>query len=195
MAGNMVFAVNQEAAEFNRKPGNNGTAGLVTNCLPVVLVWLQQTMVRGNMQNDAVLRSNQELITLRQSVLHYKLVTARPAAPSFDFTKAQELFSQFKLTEVRQGSGDLFDFSLPGEAMCALPGYYLLYVRSADNTRDHSFGLKFTSQAGNFFFDPDAGLFHYPKVDDLLLNLTYLNTTTYYDFIGGQYWFKQVILG
>jgi len=195
MAGNMVFAVNQEVTDFNRQTGNSGTAGLVSNCLPMVLVWLQQTMVRGNMQNDAILRSNKSLITLRQSALHYKLVTDRPADPAFDINKAQDLFKQFKLNEIRKGSSDLFDFSSPGEAMCALPGYYLLYFRNADNTRDHAFGFKFTTHAGNFFFDPNAGLFYYPDVDDLLLNLTYLNTTTYYDFLGGQYWFKQLILG
>jgi len=195
MAGNRVFAVNQEAADFNRRTGNGGAAGLVSNCLPVVLVWLQQTMVRGNMQNDAILRSNKSLITMRQSALHYKLVTDRPAAPVFDINDAGELFKQFNLTAVREGSSDLFDFSSPGEAMCSLPGYYMMYFRNADNSRDHAFGFKFTSHAGNFFFDPDAGLFHYPELEDLLLNLTYLNTTSYYDFIGGQYWFRQLILG
>lgn len=195
MAGNIVFAVNQEVADFNRQTGNSGSPGLVSNCLPMVLVWLQQTMVRGNMQNDAILRSNQSLITLRQSALHFKLVTDRPANPVFDISKAQDLFLQFKLNQIREGSSDLFDFSSPGEAMSSLPGYYLLYFRSADNTRDHAFGFKFTTSAGNFFFDPDAGLYHYPEVDDLLLNLTYLNTTTYHDFLGGQYWFKQLILG
>lgn len=195
MAGDMVFAVTQDAADFNRRTGNSGSTGLVSNCLPMVLVWLQQTMARGNMQNDAILRSNQKLITLRQSVLHYKLVTDRPADPAFDINQAHELFKQFKLREVRQGFSDLFDFSSPGEAMSVLPGYYLLYVRSADDSRDHAFGFKFTSQAGNFLFDPNAGLYHYPQLDDLLLSLTFLNTTTYYDFIGGQYWFKQFILG
>jgi len=195
MAGNMVFAVNQEAADFNRQVGNSGTSGLVSNCLPVVMLWLQQTMVHGNMQNDAILRSNKSLITMRQSALHYKLITDRPAAPMFDIGKAKELFLQFKLNELREGSSDLFDFSSPGEVMSSLPGYYLLYIRNADDTQDHAFGFKFTTQSGNYFFDPDAGLYHYPNVDDLLLNLSYLNTTRYYDFIGGQYWFKQLILG
>lgn len=195
MAGNRVFAVNQEAADYNHQTGNSGSARIVSNCLPVALIWLQQTMVRGNMQDDAVLRSNKSLITMRQSALHYKLVTERPADPVFNINNAQDFFKQFKLSQVRAGSSDLFDFSSPGEAMCSLQGYYLLYIRSPDNSRDHAFGFKFTTHAGNYFFDPDAGLFHYPDVDDLLLNLTYLNTTTYYDFLGGQYWFKQLILG
>lgn len=193
MAGSMVFAVNEENVDFDY--GRQHSASLVSDALPVVMLWLQQTMVRGNMQNDAVLRSNQKLITLRRSTLHYKLVTNRPANPSFHFYEADDLFAQFKLKEVRLGSGDLFDFSVTGEAMSALPGYYLLYVRSADNRLDHAFGCKFTSQAGNYFFDPNAGLFHYNKLDDLLLSMTYLNTTSYYDFLGGQYWFKQLILG
>ncbi len=195
MAGNKVFAVNQEAADFNRQTGNNRSSGLVSNCLPVVLIWLQQTMVRGNMQNDAVLRSNKALVILRQSLLHYKLITERPSAPVFDINQAAELFSQFKLHQIREGCSDLFDFSSPGEAMNALPGYYMLYFRDAKNLRDHAFGFKFTTHSGYFFFDPSAGLYHYPNVDDLLLNLTYLNTTTYHDFLGGQYWFKQLTLG
>lgn len=195
MAGSMVFAVDEETADFDRPSGGQGSAGLVSNTLPIVLIWLQQTMIKGNMQNDAILRSNKSLLTLRRSALHYKLITDRPAAPVFDITKAQDLFAQFKLTMVREGASDLFDFSSPGEVMRSLPGYYLLYVRNAENTRDYAFGFKFTTRAGNYFFDPNAGLFHYPYVDDLLLNLTYLNTTTYYDFLGGQYWYKQFILG
>lgn len=195
MAGSMVFAVEQETTDFNDPSEGQGSAGLVSNTLPIVLIWLQQTMIKGNMQNDAILRSNKSLLRLRKSALHYKLITARPADPVFDISQAQDLFAQFKLSVVRDGTSDLFDFSSPGEVMRSLPGYYLLYFRNADNSRDYAFGFKFTTHAGNYFFDPNAGLFHYPNVDDLLLNLTYLNTTTYYDFLGGQYWYKQFILG
>jgi len=195
MAGSMVFAVDQDTADYGKAGGGQGSAGLVSNTLPVVLLWLQQTIVKGNMQNDAILRSNKSLIALRRSSLHYKLITERPSKPVFDITREQDLFKQFKLSVVRDGTSDLFDFSSPGEVMCSLPGYYLLYVRSADNSRDYTFGFKFTTHAGNYFFDPNAGLFHYPDINDLLLNLSYLNTTTYYDFIGGQYWYYQFILG
>lgn len=193
MAGSMVFAVDEDTADFGNK--GQASAGLVSNALPIVLLWLQQTMVKGNMQNDAILRSNKSLLTLRRSALHYKLVASRPAAPAFDINQSRDLFAQFMLSMVREGTSDLFDFSSAGEVMCSLPGYYLLYVRTADNSRDYAFGFKFTTRAGNYVFDPNAGLFHYRKVDDLLLNLTYLNTTTYYDFLGGQYWYKQFILG
>lgn len=193
MAGSMVFAVDEDTADLDN--GRQATAGLVSNALPIALLWLQQTMVQGNMQNDAILRSNKPLLILRRSSLHHKLIMERPADPVFDITRAQDLFAQFKLSMVWGGSSDLFDFSSVGEVMCSLPGHYLLYVRNADNTRDYAFGFKFTTRAGNYFFDPNAGLFHYANIDDLLLNLTYLNTTTYYDFLGGQYWFKQVILG
>ncbi len=195
MVGNRVFTVNQEAAEFSRQTGNNRSSGLVSNCLPIVLVWLQQTMVRGNMQNDAVLRSNNPLVILRQSILHYKLITERPSAPVFDINQAPELFSQFKLYQVREACNDLFDFSSAGEAMYSLPGYYMLYFRDAKNLCDHAFGFKFTTHSGHFFFDPAVGLYHYSNVEDLLKNLTRLNSTTYHDFMGGQYWFKQFILG
>lgn len=193
MAGNIVFAVDADTADLDN--GRQASARLVSNTLPIVMLWLQQTMVQGNMQNDAILRSNKPLLILRRSSLHHKLIKERPADPVFDITRAQDLFAQFKLSIVWGGSSDLFDFSSVGEVMCSLPGYYLLYVRNADNTRDYAFGCKFTARAGNYFFDPNAGLFHYPNVDDLLLNLTYLNTTTYHDFLGGQYWFKHVILG
>lgn len=195
MAGSMVFAVDRDTADFQDGTAGHGSSGLVSNTLPIVLLWLQQTMIKGNMRNDAILRSNKSLLTLRRSALHYQLITARPADPVFDITQADDLFAQFKLSIVRGGSSDLFDFSSPGEVMCSLPGYYLLYFRNADNTRDYAFGFKFTTRAGNYFFDPNAGLFHYPDINDLLLNLTYLNTTTYYDFLGGQYWYKQFILG
>ena len=78
--------------------------------------------------------------------------------------------------------------------MAELPGHYLLYVKSADASMDYAFGFKFTKHDGNYFFDPNAGLFHYKKLDDLFLSLTYLNTTMYYDFLGGEFTFKQVML-
>lgn len=193
MAGNMVFAVNEDSINFDN--GWQTSAPLVSNALPIALLWLQQTMFKGNWQNDTILRSSKPLLRLRRSVLQQNLRSKRPTAPSFDINDAGELFSQFRLSLVRDGSGDLFDFSMPGEMMSALPGYYLLYVKMADGTMDYAFGFKFTKHDGHYFFDPNAGLFHYYKLDDLLLSLTYLNTTMYYDFLGGQFWFKQFILG
>lgn len=193
MAGNMVFAVSDEY--IDSRVGGQRTASLINESLPLVMIWLQQTMVRGDMSNDSVLRDNQKLLALRKSVLHHKLVSEQPANPCFNFEKTEDLFSQFKLKMVWQGAGDLFDFRIPGENMCRIQGYYLLYVRTADDTHDHTFGLKFSRQSGNYLFDPNAGLFRYSNVEDLLMNLTHLNTTAYYDFLGGQYWFRQLILG
>ena len=193
MAGNMVFAVNEDSVDFSN--GWQTSAPLVSNALPIVLLWLQQTMVMGNMRNDAILRSNKPLLRLRRSALHYELIARRPASPSFDINDSDSLFASFKLSTVHGGTGDLFDFSSPGEVMSTLHGHYLMYMRTADNSRDYAFGFKFTRHAGNYFFDPNAGLFHYSKIDDLLLNLTYLNTTTYYDFLGGTFWYRQFILG
>lgn len=193
MAGNMVFAVSEDSVNFDN--GWQTSAPLVSNALPIVLLWLQQTMIKGNWQNDAILRSNKPLLRLRRSVLTQQLRAKRPTAPSFDINDSNELFKQFRLSIVRSASSDLFDFSSPGEAMAELPGHYLLYVKSADESRDYAFGFKFTRDRGNYFFDPNAGLFHYERVSDLLLSLTYLNTTMYYDFLGGQFTFKQFILG
>lgn len=193
MAGNMVFAVSEDSINFDN--GWQTSAPLVSNALPIVLLWLQQTMFRGDWQNDTVLRTNKALLRMRRTVLHQSLRAKRPTSPKFDFADSYDLFKQFKLSIVRQESSDLFDFSSPGEAMSALPGHYVLYVKTPDGNHDYAFGFKFTRDKGHYFFDPNAGLFHYQKIDDLLLSLTYLNTTMYYDFLGGQFWFRQVILG
>ena len=193
MAGNMVFAVSEDSINFDN--GWQTSAPLVSNTLPIVLLWLQQTMIKGDWQNDAILRSNKPLLRLRRSVLTQQLRATRPYAPTFDINASHGLFKQFNLSIVRGDDNDLFDFSSPGEAMAELPGYYLLYIKSADGTQDYAFGFKFTRDRGHYFFDPNAGLFHYAKVNELLLSLTYLNTTMYYDFLGGQFSFRQFILG
>ncbi|MDH5446200.1 MAG: hypothetical protein OEY52_11645 [Gammaproteobacteria bacterium] len=193
MAGNMVFAVSEDSVNFDN--GWQTSAPIVSNALPIALLWLQQTLRQGNWQNDAILQSSKSLLRLRRSILQQSLRAKRPTAPSFDINDSVELFNQFRLSIVRGGSGDLFDFSAPGEEMLALPGHYLLYIKSANTKQDMAFGFKFTRDKGNYFFDPNAGLFRYTRVEDLLLSLTYLNTTMYYDFLGGQYWFRQVIPG
>ena len=193
MAGNLVFSVSEDSVNFDN--GWQTSAPLVSNTLPIVLLWLQQTMIKGNWQNDAILRSSKPLLRMRRSVLQQHLRAKRPTAPTFDINDSGELFRQFKLSVLREGSSDLFDFSAPGEAMAVLPGHYLLYVQSADGALDYAFGFKFTKHDGNYFFDPNAGLFHYKRLQDLLLSLTYLNTTMYYDFLGGLFTFKQVVLG
>ena len=54
MAGNLVFAVSDDS--INLDDGWQTSAPLVSNTLPISLLWLQQTMIKGNWQNDATNR-------------------------------------------------------------------------------------------------------------------------------------------
>ena len=161
--------------------------------LSTVLMWIKQTMMNGNMVSDEVLRSNAQLIKLRQAAFKFSQTIKYPVASIFESSIPEELFEQFRLTVLRQAEGDLLDFSEAGEVMRAVPGYYLFHIKNADRSNSHNLGLKFTNQGDYYLFDPDLGLYQYKNAAELIYGLC--DIEDYKSFIGGQYWCQQLTLG
>ena len=195
MAGVKVFGMGRDVISViepqDVMTGQTNTQKGLT--LSTVLMWIKQTMMNGNMVSDEILRSNAQLIKLRQAAFQFSQTIKYPTASIFESSIPEELFEQFRLTVLRQAEGDLLDFSEAGDAMRAVPGYYLFHIKNADSSNSHSLGLKFTNQGDYYLFDPNSGLFQFQNAAELVSGMD--DMEHYKTFIGGQYWYQQLTLG
>ena len=193
MSAYRVFAVDQKDSGKLAAMRKAATHGVDFGFeLATVLLWLRETLVRGDMQTNASLCANRKVIDMRHAIYQYN--TRSQHCDYLDFNKVviHDLLSQFVLREVRAGEGDLFDFADVLEQMQAMPGLYLLYFRNAACNRGYAIGYRFNRGTHSDMFDPAKGLYRFGHDDQHTMRLEHED---YLDFIGGEFWFKQLTLG
>ena len=193
MSAYQVFAVDQQgSSKFStmQKAAAQGVDfgyGLAT-----VLTWIRETLVRGDMITNASLSANRKVIDMRQAVYQYNTRSQHCGYLDFNPVVIADLFSQFMLRQLRADEGDLFEFAHVLEQMQAMPGLYLLYFRNSTRSRGYAVGYRFNRGSHMDMFDPAKGLFRFGQEDRHTLILEHED---YLDFIGGEFWFKQLTLG
>lgn len=164
-------------------------------CLSTVLMWARETMVQGDMSNDEVLRSNRQVITMRQASFQFDSRVHHCEYLDLDKSVIENLLSQYKLRIIQEGEGDLLDFVGLAGHLQTMPGYYLFYFKNPEGDRGHAIGFKFASDGRSFLFDPADGLFRFRDNPSLIITLLSLNSIGYEAYMGGQYWYKRLALG
>lgn len=164
-------------------------------CLSAALLWIRETMVQGDMQNDTVLRNNRQVITMRQASFQIDSRINHCDFLDLDREVIEKLLTSYHLRTVNEGHGDLLDFVDTAVQMQAIPGYYLVYFKNPAGDRGHTLGFKFMTDGRSFLFDPADGLYQFRDTPALWLTLLALNAFQYEAYLGGQYWFRQLSLG
>lgn len=164
-------------------------------CLSAVLMWVKETIVQGDMSNDEILRSNRQVISMRQASFQFNSRVSHCEYLDLKKSVIQDLLGQYKLKVVREGEGDLFDFSEIAECICSLPGYYLIYFKNPQDDKGHAIGFKFVSDGRSYLFDPAEGMYQFQNSNLLLNSMKILNSASFEEYLGGQYWYKQLTLG
>ncbi|MDH5178145.1 MAG: hypothetical protein OEZ39_01905 [Gammaproteobacteria bacterium] len=163
-------------------------------CLSAAMMWIRETMVRGDMHSDEVICSNRQIITMRQASYQFESRINHCDYLDLNRTAIDRLVEQFHLMTRFEGEGDLLDFAEIAEVLQCLAGYYLLYFKNPQGDRGHAVAFKFTTSGAGFLFDPAEGLFRFRDTPSMSLYLRSMNGIGYEAYMGGQFWFRQLAL-